>query len=41
MKVTVKDAQGTVREYTFIMQCAVELFLSELPKGWELVSRAA
>lgn len=30
----VKDETGEVREYTFIIESAKDLFLRELPSGW-------
>ncbi len=41
MKVTVRDEKGTVREFDFIMQCAVDTFLMDLPEGWEVLPLAA
>ena len=41
MKVRVKDEKGTVREFTFIMQCAVDLFLMDLPEDWTVLPLAA
>jgi len=38
MSVKVKDTNGEVREFTFIVADALELFLRELPAGWEVVT---
>lgn len=38
MSVRVKDEKGEVREYEFVVQSAVELFLASLPPGWVVVT---
>jgi hypothetical protein len=37
MSVKVRDEKGEVREFTFVIQSAVELFLASLPPGWEVI----
>lgn len=37
MSVKVRDNKGTVRSYEFVSASAAELFLEDLPSGWEVV----
>jgi hypothetical protein len=38
MSVSVKDNKGTVRNYEFVSAQAAELFLEDLPSGWEVLA---